>query len=259
MEIDVDAHVGRIEVDGYTIVEDAVDLDLVDSLLEDLLRLEHDLGALPASNDFEGVRTTRVYNLLAHGPRFEQIPVHPSVLPICERVLDPGLLVSSLSSIAIGPDETPQPIHADDQIIPLPKPHVATVCNTMWALTEFTEANGATRLIPGSHRWAPDRVPDGGEEMVTATMSPGTALFYLGNLWHSGGANTTDRPRLGVILEYVASWLRPQENHCLAVPRPVAAELPERLQELLGYNIYPPFLGYVDGVHPRRVLTGEEG
>jgi len=81
-------------------------------------------------------------------------------------------------------------------------------------------------------------------------------LFYTGSVWHGGGANATDRPRLGVILEYASSWLRPQENHLLAVPRDLAAELPERLQELLGYNIHPPFMGYVDGRHPRRVLEG---
>jgi len=86
-------------------------------------------------------------------------------------------------------------------------------------------------------------------------MSPGSALFYLGSLWHGGGANQTARPRLGVILEYAAGWLRQQENHCLAVPRDIARELPERLQELLGYNIYPPFVGYVDGRHPRVVLS----
>ena len=85
-------------------------------------------------------------------------------------------------------------------------------------------------------------------------MPAGSVLFYLGSVWHGGGANTTDRARLGVILEYVASWLRPQENHFLAVPRAVAAQLPETLQELLGYNIYPPFMGYVDGRHPRRSL-----
>jgi ectoine hydroxylase-related dioxygenase (phytanoyl-CoA dioxygenase family) len=86
-------------------------------------------------------------------------------------------------------------------------------------------------------------------------MPAGSVTFYLGKIWHGGGANTTDRPRLGVILEYVAGWLRAQENHLLAVPRETVAELPERLQELLGYNIYPPFLGYVDGRHPRRYIT----
>jgi ectoine hydroxylase-related dioxygenase (phytanoyl-CoA dioxygenase family) len=85
-------------------------------------------------------------------------------------------------------------------------------------------------------------------------MSAGSVLFYPGTLWHGGGANTTDRPRLGVILEYAASWLRAQETHLLAVPPDVVATLPPRLQELLGYNIYPPFVGYVDGRHPRRTL-----
>jgi ectoine hydroxylase-related dioxygenase (phytanoyl-CoA dioxygenase family) len=83
-------------------------------------------------------------------------------------------------------------------------------------------------------------------------------MFYLGSLWHGGGANQTGQPRLGVILEYASAWLRPQENHCLAVPRAVVRQVPERLQELLGYNIYPPFVGYVDGGHPRKVLSAGE-
>jgi ectoine hydroxylase-related dioxygenase (phytanoyl-CoA dioxygenase family) len=85
-------------------------------------------------------------------------------------------------------------------------------------------------------------------------MPAGSVLFYVGNLTHGGGANRTGGRRLGVILEFVASWLRPQENHVVAVPRDVVSGLPERLQELLGHNVYPPFLGYVDGRHPRRVL-----
>ena len=83
-------------------------------------------------------------------------------------------------------------------------------------------------------------------------------MFYVGNLVHGGGANETERTRLGVILEYVVGWLRPQENHLLAVPRSTIRALPERLQELLGYNIYPPFLGYVDGRHPRTALTRDD-
>jgi len=88
-------------------------------------------------------------------------------------------------------------------------------------------------------------------------MPAGSVIFYLGSIWHGGGANHTERPRLGVILEYVASWLRAQETHLLGVPRDVVKSLPPRLQELLGYNIYPPFVGYVDGRHPRRVLEEE--
>jgi len=155
--------------------------------------------------------------------------------------------------IEIGPGEAAQSLHRDDGVYPLPQPHSDVVVNTMWALEDFTVANGATRLVPCSHRWI-DRRPDESTPTIAAEMPAGSMMIYLGSVWHGGGANTTDRPRLGVILEYVASWLRPQENHLLAVPREVAATLPERLQELLGYNIYPPFLGYVDGRHPRRLL-----
>jgi ectoine hydroxylase-related dioxygenase (phytanoyl-CoA dioxygenase family) len=160
-------------------------------------------------------------------------------------------------AIEIGPGEAAQALHRDDGVYPLPPPHAEVVLNTMWALDDFTVANGATRLVPGSHRWH-DRRPDNSTPTVAAEMPAGSVMLYVGSVWHGGGANTTDRARLGVILEYVASWLRPQENHVLAVPREIARTLPPRLQELLGYNIYPPFLGYIDGRHPRRALEDRE-
>ena len=124
----------------------------------------------PAQNDFEGRQTWRIYNLLVHGALYERIPVHAAVLPVVEGVLDDGCLISSLSSISIGPGESAQPIHADDQLIPLDKPHRAIICNTMWALTDFTEANGATRLVPGSHQ-ADDSPQYGGDyESIPAEM-----------------------------------------------------------------------------------------
>ena len=257
MNCDVEAHVGRIGRDGYTIVEGAVDIDLVDGLVDDLLRLERDLGAAPAANEFEGVHTTRIYNLLAHGTHFEQIPIHPNILPICERVLDPGLLVSSLSSIAIGPGETPQPIHADDQVIPLPKPHPPTVCNTMWALTDFTEDNGATRIIPGSHR-DPNN-PELGKEYggtIPAAMPRGSVLVFNGSAWHGGGPNRTGARRIGVAMNYCAGWVRQQENQQLGIPREVARTFSPRLRKLVGYGIYKGLLGHIDKCSPVDLLDG---
>src|SRR5262245_55486465 len=148
--MDTPSHLERIARDGYTILERVIEPELVSALVHDLQRLEEEYDVKPARNPFEGAHTVRIYNLLAHGKLFEQIPVHPNVLPVVERVLDAGCLVSSLSSISIDPGERAQPIHADDQLLPIPKPHVPTVCNTMWALTDFTEENGATRITPGS-------------------------------------------------------------------------------------------------------------
>jgi ectoine hydroxylase-related dioxygenase (phytanoyl-CoA dioxygenase family) len=124
----------------------------------------------------------------------------------------------------------------------------------MWALDDFTTDNGATVIVPGSHRTSPAAMPPD-SDAVTATMPAGSVMFYVGTVWHGGGANHTDQRRLGVILEYAAAWLRAQENHVTAVPVNVMRTLEPRLQELLGYNIFPPFLGYVDGRHPRRALT----
>jgi ectoine hydroxylase-related dioxygenase (phytanoyl-CoA dioxygenase family) len=89
-------------------------------------------------------------------------------------------------------------------------------------------------------------------------MPAGSVMLYVGSLWHGGGANRTDKPRFGAAIEYVAGWLRQQETHTIAVPPDVMRTLPKRLRELLGYNVYPPFLGYVDGRHPDRAL-GIEG
>ncbi len=101
----MDRHLRCIAEEGYTILANAIEPELVDEISDALLKIEAELGAVPADNLFEGVHTTRVYNLLVHGPTFEKIPVHPDVLPVVERVLDPGALISSLSSIAIAPGE----------------------------------------------------------------------------------------------------------------------------------------------------------
>jgi len=245
----------RLNEDGYVIVSDLMAEEEVAAARADLLRV---LSATPTGrNAFEGYSTRRVYALFAKTRTLDQAAVHPLLLGVLDRVLGHYQL-SAPVGIQIGPGEKAQVLHHDEDVYPLPWPHPPVVVNTMWPLDDFTEENGATRLVPGSHRWEPTRQPAAANEVRVAAMRPGSALFYLGGVLHGGGANLTDRPRLGVILEYVVGWLRPQENHCLAVPRPVARKLLERLQELLGYNIYPPFLGYVDGHHPRKVPLADQ-
>jgi ectoine hydroxylase-related dioxygenase (phytanoyl-CoA dioxygenase family) len=245
----------RLLDDGYVIVSGLMTVAEIGAARADLSRV---LATTPTGrNAFEGHATQRVYALFAKTRTFDRSAVHPLLLEVLDEVLGHYQL-SAPVGIRIGPGERAQMLHRDDSVYPLPQPGPPVVVNTMWPLDEFTQENGATRFIPGSHRWEPGRQPTAADPVLVAAMAPGSAMFYLGSLWHGGGANATASPRLGVILEYAAGWLRPQENHCLAVPRDVARQLPERLQELLGYNIYPPFLGYVDGTHPRRVLTAGE-
>jgi len=251
-------HRARVERDGYTIIEDVFSAAEGDAVLREVARLERDLRIEFATNDFEGRQTKRVYNLLLYGTLFESIPVHPSVLPVVEGVLDSGCLISSLSSIAIHPGESAQPIHADDQLLPLPKPHVPTVCNTMWALTDFTEANGATRLIPGSH--LRDHSPLFGSEhaSIPAEMRRGSVLVWHGSLWHGGGANRSDAVRVGIAMNYCAGWVRQQENQQLGIPREVARRFSPRLRELVGYGVYRGLIGHIDKRSPVELL-GDSG
>jgi ectoine hydroxylase-related dioxygenase (phytanoyl-CoA dioxygenase family) len=254
---DVKAHLDRIERDGFTVVEDAFSKDDAGALLEDLARLERELDVDFATNDFEGRCTRRVYNLLVHGPLYQAIPVHPKVLPIVDGVLDPGCLVSSLSSIAIHPGETAQPIHADDQLVPLPKPHVPIVCNTMWALTDFTERNGATRILPGTHK--SERSPDYGRayDSIPAEMEQGSVLIWHGSLWHGGGTNRSAAVRVGIAMNYCAGWIRQQENQQLGIPQQIARDFSPRLRELVGYGVYRNLMGHIDKRSPVDLLDGK--
>jgi ectoine hydroxylase-related dioxygenase (phytanoyl-CoA dioxygenase family) len=256
MPVDIESHVGRIALDGYTIVLDAVPVALLDALRSDLERIEREENIVPAHNIFEGEKTVRIYNLLARGKLYEAIPVQDAILPIVERVLDRGCLVSSLSSIAIDAGEAAQVLHADDQLIPLPRPHVPIICNTMWAVTDFTRDNGATRVVPGSHRR--DRAPLLGEEVETipAEMKRGSVLVYDGSLWHGGGANGTRARRMGIAMNYCAGWMRQQENQQLGIPLDVARGFSPRLRKLCGYGLYRRLLGHIDKCSPVDLLDG---
>jgi ectoine hydroxylase-related dioxygenase (phytanoyl-CoA dioxygenase family) len=246
----VDAVVDLLERDGFAIVEGYLSPEEVGAKRADLQRI---IDELPTGrNEFEGFETRRIYALFAKTRVFDEEAVDPLLVGVLERVLGDAQL-SAPVGISIGPGESAQPLHRDDGIYPLPGPKPELVLNTMWALDDFTEANGATRVAPGSHRWT-EQPPPEQIDTVPATMPAGSVMFFRGSLLHGGGANRTDRSRLGVILHYCAAWLRPQENHVLGVPKEIVRELPEKLQEFLGYGVTGPFVGNVDGRHPRKYL-----
>jgi ectoine hydroxylase-related dioxygenase (phytanoyl-CoA dioxygenase family) len=249
----VESIVAALEQDGYAVVERLLDSDAVAAARAELATI---LDHTPhGRDDFEGHKTRRVYALFGKTRTFDHPATHPLILSVLDEVLGQYQL-SAPTGIEIGAGEVAQPLHPDDALYPIPRPHAELVVNIMWPLDDFTEANGATRIVPGSHRWT-DQLPGPDSETVAIEMPAGSALIYLGSVWHGGGANRTEHARLGVVLHYAVAWLRPVENHVLAVPQEVVAGLPERMQELLGYNICSPFIGYVDGRHPRRLLEPE--
>ncbi len=253
-DADADRHAAEIDDQGFTVVEDAFDDVFAKSVLDRLDAIIEERGIRPADNSFEGSSTFRVYNLLVHGEVFQRIPVAPSVLPVVERVLDRECLLSSLSSIDIRPGESAQPIHSDDQVIGLQRPHPSVVCNTMWAITDFTEANGATRLVPGSHRF--DHCPEYGQEYdsVPGEMPAGSVLIWHGSLWHGGGTNASDDRRVGIASNYCAGFIRQQENQQLGIPTEVAATFGRRLLRLCGYGTYRGLIGHIDKRDPLTLL-----
>jgi len=240
----------RLDTDGYAIVEQVLAREEAVAIGAELRRL---LDGVPGGrNFFEGFKTRRLYAAYGKTRVLDALTLHPLVLGALEHVLGPHFQLSGPTGIEIGPGEVAQVWHRDDDIYPVARPHPQLVTNVMWALDDFTHENGATRLVPGSqHTQTP---PADDAPVVDAVMPAGSVMIYVGSLWHGGGANRSDSPRLGVAIEYVVSWLRAQETQLLCVPPEVARTLPKRLRELLGYNIYPPFVGYVDGVHPDRVL-----
>lgn len=254
-------HLARIDDDGYTIVEDAVEPDLLTALRDTIRRLERDLVVEPFGTAAEGHSTRRMYNLLAKDPVFQAMPVHPAVLPIVERLLDRGCLLSGMTAIDIGPGEDPQPMHGDDIVMSrhLPRPHVPMMVTSMWALTDFTAANGGTRFVPGSHRMPviPGAEPDR-HDVQALEMRAGSIMVFHGSLWHGGGPNTTaDDWRLGVNVQYCPGFVRQQQNHYLAIPPEVASTFSDRLLELLGYRLYKGIMGHVDGRSPGEVVFGD--
>jgi ectoine hydroxylase-related dioxygenase (phytanoyl-CoA dioxygenase family) len=285
----VAADVARLRADGFVVVEgllSASDVRECQAALAPHLARER-FGR----NPFEGLKTQRVYTLPAIAPVFARIVAHPRVLAILDVFLQPNYLLTAAQAICIHPGEAAQALHYDDGFYPFPRPRPPVSLATIIAIDDFTAENGATDVIPGSHLWGEDG-PDGtvsaadfaqasrfghgaiGEKnslmrggagvpspedagLVPAVMPSGSAIVFLGTLWHRGGANRSEAPRLALSTQYCEPWARQQENYTLAIPPEVVGTFDERVQELLGYSIHPPFMGHTGGLHPKRRLHPE--
>ena len=224
----------------------------MDALKADVLpRFKHEAGR----NNFEGLATQRLYSMMAETDIANPMVEHPLILGLLDKIFEPNYLLSQLQVINICPHEAAQPLHYDDGFYPWPRPRRALGAATIIAVDDFTAENGATVLLPQSHLWG-DRIPTEDEKQLSikAVMPKGSVLFFLGPLWHGGGANQTEASRMCLTAQYCAPFCRTQENFSLSIPKARVKTFSENIQRLLGYSIHPPFMGMVEGQHPKRVL-----
>lgn len=250
-----DQHLQNLAIDGFTVIEGLLDDATMAQLRSELAPYLQ--GEKMGRNDFEGEYSERVYALLAKSPTMATLIEHPTVLAIVDQILQPHYLLSAALAINVHPGETPQPFHIDDGAggLEIPRPRQAFGVSTIWALDDFTADNGATEVVPGSHHWPADRQPRE-DEVHQVIMPRGSVVVFLGTLLHRGGANRSTTTRLGITPQYCAPGLRQIENMVLAVPPETAKQYSERVQELLGYSVISPgFMGYVDGQHPKKLIT----
>ena len=229
---------------GAIIVEDLCDEALRQRILDEL---QPYIGSTPiGTDDFSGTQTTRTGAIAARSPSAGHLMTHPDILAIANKVLLPncGKIQLMLTQIIrILPSQGEQPLHRDRFAW---GPHVGFCepqVNTIWALTDFTASNGATRICPGSSCWDLDREPDA-LEIVQAEMKAGSVLIFTGHVLHGGGRNRSDAPRLGLNINYCLGWLRQEENQYLSCPPEIAKTLSSELYELLGYSMPNYALGY---------------
>jgi ectoine hydroxylase-related dioxygenase (phytanoyl-CoA dioxygenase family) len=244
--------------DGAVVVDDLVSATVMDQARAELepYLTATDLGP----DDFSGRKTRRTGALIARSLTCRDLVTHPLVLGTVGTVLKhaTNYQLHLTQVIAIEPGQEGQPIHRDQwayDFFPFPKGYEVQ-CNTIWAMTDFTEENGATRVVPGTTRHD-DKLLFDEADSVPAAMTQGSVLLYTGSVYHGGGTNRSRATRYGVNITYNVAWLRQEENQYLAVPQDLARTLPDDLLRLMGYARGAYALGYVDDLRdPLEVLRG---
>lgn len=251
----------EIEEQGYTVIEEALDPKFHKELTGAVTRIEKiaEEQNYGVTNGLKGhYDTVRVKNLLNRDPIFQEAATYPLVLELVDRFLGPQPLLNAAATLSLKPGSREQSLHCDDIHTTLPRPHRPLILNAIWALSDFTAANGATRFAPGSHRWPEPPSPSIAEGMRNpnpypceqAEMKAGSILVFDGALWHGGSANRSDERRIGLSINYCTGWMRPFENFQLSIAPRLVKTFSPRLQELCGFGTYLNYMGVIDGLSP---------
>ena len=256
-----------VKKDGAVIIDSVLSPHEMDSVAAELKPWIDATAFGPDA--FSGRRTKRTGGLVARSPKCRELVMHPLILGTAGKLLEhaTSFQLHLTQVIAIGPGEPAQQIHRDQwafDFFSFPKDYEVQ-CNTIWAMTDFTEENGATRVIPGSNHFE-DKMRFEEKDTIPAEMTKGSVLVYNGSVYHAGGANKSNATRMGINITYNLSWLRQEENQYLSVPPQIARTLPNDLLKLIGYRRGAYSLGYVDDlrdpldvIKPRESKDAESG
>ena len=273
-EAEFDADVlGAIDRHGFVVIEDALPASTCELLLQEMRPY---IDATP--HGLHGLGgTRRVGALVARSSASHQMISHPGILRLVDSILAEQQLNGD--AVKIGGKEGkgrkdfryPWQLHLTQIIDVGPgggtedMPHGLRLhrangmwlhdfqaagldlqVEVMWALSDFTEANGATHVVLGSHRDEP-RGGDRGyrQPTIQAVMPRGSALVWTGWSIHGAGVNTTTDRRLGMNINFALGFLAQEENQLLACPPHLARKLPKEMQRLIGYRQPAGALNYV--------------
>ena len=239
---DLDAH-------GLCLIVGALDAAEALALRERVFKLADEDVAAGRGYDYDA-GNQRVWALLNRGEVFVDLVQRDFAIDIVGEKLGRPMLLSNFSGNIAGPGGLVGGLHADQLYVPLPWPEGPLAMNVAWLATDFTAANGATLVVPGSHR----RNPPSGvgprmrhDECVPVEAPAGTAVILDGRLWHQTGKNrTTDERRIGLFAYYVKPWLRTQEVWPVSLDPDVRRDASPLLRELVGEVQYAS-LGGVNG------------
>lgn len=236
---------------GFCLVRDALPAEDLRAVRDRVTAIAEQERADGSAFVYDG-GNQRVFGLLNKGEEFEHLVQHPIVCDLMEELLGYNFLLSSIHANIAAPGGAPMHVHPDQTFAPMPWPPYPFVANSMWMLDDFTEANGATRVVPGSHRYGrpPDYAAGEGDVETEPVCGPaGTAMVFDGRLWHQTGANTTTGElRHGILSYYCRGFVRQQENPFVAVKPEVHDRATPVMRRLLGWEIYQGALGQTDGL-----------
>lgn len=237
----------EVEEHGYAVVPEFLDRTMLRQLRRDLSPIFDSIGS--RESEEYGKQTIHTHNLLAKTRAVDELLLDDRLLSLIEGILGKDFQVSGVAAMRPAPGDQRQHLHTDDGHYPIPRPHKPLIVNTLIALDSFTKQNGATEVVPKSHRFTEKLSQDSHTTIVE--MPAGGLLLWDGAIWHRGGGNSTlSSYRRSINVNFNLAWLKQRENQFIGVPPEVVVAMPQELQALIGYKLTNFGLGSVDYRNP---------